>query len=104
MAKAELVILHGGAGSVINAIRAGQVPVIVPRRAEFGEHINNHQVEFARQLAQQERVVLVEDLSELQHAMLKAKGLRDHRIKGDALSPLVVAIKEILRRQSTQDS
>jgi UDP-N-acetylglucosamine transferase subunit ALG13 len=104
IAKAELVILHGGAGSVINAIRAGQVPVIVPRRAEFAEHINDHQVEFARQLAQQERVVLVENLSELQYAMPRAKGLRNQRTKGDAIPPLVAAIKELLRSQATQDS
>jgi len=104
MAKAELVILHGGAGSVINAIRAGQVPVIVPRRAEFAEHINNHQVEFAQQLAKQGRVVLVENRGELQLAVTKAKGLRNQRTKGDAISPLVVAIKELLRSQATQDS
>ena len=104
MAKAELVILHGGAGSVINAIRAGKVPVIVPRRAEFAEHINNHQVEFAQLLAKQGRVVLVENPGELQLAVTRAKGLRNQRTKGDAMPPLVVAIKELLRSQVTQDS
>ena len=104
MAKAELVILHGGAGSVINAIRAGQVPIIVPRRAEFAEHINDHQVEFAQQLAKQGRVVLVENPSELPLAVPKAKGLRNQRTKGDVLPPLVVTIKELLRSQAAQDS
>ena len=104
MAKAELVILHGGAGSVINAIRAGQVPIIVPRRAEFAEHINDHQVEFAQQLAKEGRVVLVENPSELPLAVPKAKGLRNQRTTGNAMPPLVVAIKELLRSQATQDS
>lgn len=57
----KLLILHAGAGSVLNAVRAGKIPVVVPRSPEFGEHVDWHQLEFARTLAEAGRVVLAED-------------------------------------------
>lgn len=57
---AELLILHAGAGSVIHAIEAGKRPVVMPRRADLGEHVNNHQIEFARALAEAGKVVVAD--------------------------------------------
>lgn len=45
--NAKLLICHAGAGAVINAIRSGNIPLIMPRRAGFGEHIDDHQLELA---------------------------------------------------------
>jgi len=72
LAKATLVVMHAGAGSIIHAIRTGKVPVVVPRRAEYGEHIDNHQFEFAQSLATEGRVVVVEDITNLELAAKEA--------------------------------
>ena len=47
MEAADVVIGHAGAGTLSLALRAGRVPVFVPRRADFGEQIDDHQVELA---------------------------------------------------------
>ncbi|MGI9612347.1 MAG: glycosyltransferase [Acidimicrobiales bacterium] len=44
---ADVVVSHAGSGSLALALRAGKVPVFVPRRAEFDEQIDDHQVELA---------------------------------------------------------
>ena len=75
--QAELVILHAGAGSVINAIQMNKVPVIMPRRMEYGEHVNDHQVELALTLAKTKKVVIAENSEELKQAVLKAIKLQD---------------------------
>lgn len=46
--KADVVITHAGAGSLVNCLDNGHVPVYVPRRGERGEHVDDHQVELAR--------------------------------------------------------
>ncbi|MGI9594966.1 MAG: glycosyltransferase [Acidimicrobiales bacterium] len=46
--QADVVISHAGAGSLSVALQAGRIPVFVPRRAPFGEQIDDHQVELAR--------------------------------------------------------
>ncbi|MGH1493188.1 MAG: glycosyltransferase [Acidimicrobiales bacterium] len=48
IADADVVISHAGAGSLSLVLQAGKVPVFVPRRAEFDEQIDDHQVELAQ--------------------------------------------------------
>ncbi|MDA8226454.1 MAG: glycosyltransferase [Desulfitobacterium hafniense] len=47
VAKARIVITHGGPASFIMPLRIGKTPIVVPRQLKFNEHVNNHQVEFA---------------------------------------------------------
>ena len=37
MREADVVVCHAGAGSILCALRAGHVPVVVPRLKRFGE-------------------------------------------------------------------
>jgi UDP-N-acetylglucosamine transferase subunit ALG13 len=62
---ADLLILHAGAGSALHAIRAGKVPVLVPRLHSQGEHIDDHQMEFALELERTGKAVVVRDASQL---------------------------------------
>ena len=71
--NSELLIMHAGAGSLINAIKAGKVPVIVPRRKHLNEHIDDHQLEFAEALANEDKAVLVIHDSDLLNGVEQAK-------------------------------
>ncbi len=46
--QARIVITHGGPSSFIMPLQIGKVPIVVPRKKEFGEHVNDHQVEFVK--------------------------------------------------------
>jgi beta-1,4-N-acetylglucosaminyltransferase len=48
---ADFVITHAGVGSVMTAVRLGKVPIVVPRRQDQGEVINDHQFELAAELS-----------------------------------------------------
>jgi UDP-N-acetylglucosamine transferase subunit ALG13 len=48
--RADLVIAHAGIGSCLAALDAGKCPVLLPRRAELGEHVDNHQRLIAAEL------------------------------------------------------
>ncbi len=50
MAESDVVITHAGIGSAISALTAGKRPVFVPRRKQFKEHIDDHQVLIACEL------------------------------------------------------
>ena len=52
MEAADVVVTHGGPSSFIEAMAAGKVPVVVPRRAQYGEHVNDHQVDFVHEVAE----------------------------------------------------
>lgn len=43
--RAEIVVCHGGTGSLVTALREGCHVIAMPRLAELGEHYDNHQAE-----------------------------------------------------------
>lgn len=76
MEEADVVITHGGPSSFIEAMAAGKVPVVVPRRIEFGEHVNDHQVAFVREVAERRGgIVPVYDIDGLASAIEEARRL-----------------------------
>lgn len=63
---ARIVITHGGPASFIMPLQIGKTPIVVPRQHRFGEHVNDHQVEFARNVAERIGTIIpVEDISRL---------------------------------------
>ena len=60
------VITHGGPASFIMPLQIGKTPIVVPRQHQFNEHVNDHQVEFARNVAQRMGTIIpVEDINTL---------------------------------------
>lgn len=58
---AEIVVTHGGSGVISQALRAGRVPLVLPRRGSHGEHFDDHQVGMTRRLAEHGLVVSLDD-------------------------------------------
>jgi UDP-N-acetylglucosamine--N-acetylmuramyl-(pentapeptide) pyrophosphoryl-undecaprenol N-acetylglucosamine transferase len=50
MRDADLVIAHAGVGSALSALEAGRQPLLIPRRAAHGEHVDDHQEQVAAEL------------------------------------------------------
>jgi UDP-N-acetylglucosamine--N-acetylmuramyl-(pentapeptide) pyrophosphoryl-undecaprenol N-acetylglucosamine transferase len=72
MERAEHVVSHAGAGTILCASGVGQVPIVFPRLQRFGETVDDHQVELARRLAEDGRLVVVESAPELLAAVASA--------------------------------
>ena len=49
MEKANIVITHGGTGAIIGAVKKGKKVIAVPRRAKYGEHVDDHQLQLIKQ-------------------------------------------------------
>jgi UDP-N-acetylglucosamine transferase subunit ALG13 len=65
----NIFISHGGGGSVFAALRFGIKPIVVPRLSSFNEIVDDHQVDFTRELAKKGLVYPVYDISDLQAAV-----------------------------------
>lgn len=70
VADARIVITHGGPASFIMPLQIGKTPIVVPRQYKYGEHVNDHQVEFARNVSERMgTIILVEDISQLENSI-----------------------------------
>ena len=65
MREADLVVAHAGMGSILTALGLQKPIVVMPRRAELGEHRNDHQMATARWLAKYPGVHVVWNEQEL---------------------------------------
>lgn len=66
VADARIVITHGGPASFIMPLQIGKTPIVVPRQYRYGEHVNDHQVEFARNVSERMGTIIdVEDIDML---------------------------------------
>lgn len=60
MQAADVVVAHAGVGSAFDALDAGRLPILVPRRPAHGEHVDDHQAEVARWLTDRGLALTVE--------------------------------------------
>lgn len=72
VADARIVITHGGPASFIMPLQIGKTPIVVPRQRQFNEHVNDHQVEFARSVSERLGTIIeVEDIETLGEIIAK---------------------------------
>jgi UDP-N-acetylglucosamine transferase subunit ALG13 len=73
---ADVIVCHGGPASIAEAWRRGQLPIVVPRMPQLGEHVDDHQVDFCRKVAELGRVRLAQAPADF--AALLDEAARDH--------------------------
>ena len=98
---ADIVVCHGGTGSLITALREGCRVVAVPRRASYGEHYDDHQLEITRAFAQRGLVSMAETPEELTLALKQARA-REPVIATSDPSELIEHLTGLIARWTTR--
>lgn len=57
--NADIVITHGGPSSFMMPLQMGKIPIVVPRQKKYGEHVNDHQVEFVNAVNNRYKNIIV---------------------------------------------
>ena len=71
--KADLVITHGGVGSIISSLKKGKKVIAVPRLHEYQEHVNNHQKEIIETFNKKGYIIGIQDVNQLEEVIEKSK-------------------------------
>ena len=87
LSAADLIVCHAGMGTVLTALTAGTPAVVMPRRADLGEHRNDHQLDTAAWMRELPGVTVVETDDELA-AALAAHLAGDRPAAGEAAEVL----------------
>ena len=53
-----VIIIHGGAGSIINALNLKKKPIVMARLKKYNEHVNNHQVDLVKFLCSKKKIFI----------------------------------------------
>ena len=61
ISKADIIISHGGVGTIFSAIKKGKKVIAIPRLENYGEHINDHQIEICEELEKEGYILYYKD-------------------------------------------
>lgn len=64
--SADIVITHGGTGSIMLVLYNGKIPVVMPRQGTYNEHIDDHQVRFCEKMESKGKILAVYEADKLE--------------------------------------
>ena len=76
LAKADILITHGGVGTIMTALQQGKTILAAARLQEYGEHVNNHQIQLLSAFEEQGYLIYMKDLSDIAPYLRQASGFR----------------------------
>jgi UDP-N-acetylglucosamine transferase subunit ALG13 len=95
--RAEVVVAHAGMGTLLEALELGKPIIVMPRRAQHGEHRNDHQLATAERFCGRRGIRVVHDGEELErvlddlHNVIPAGRIREH-----ASGDLIRSVREFI--------
>lgn len=93
--KADIVVCHGGTGSLVTALREGCRVIAMPRSAARGEHYDDHQTEITSAFAARGLIWVAEDAQQLEGALRAARS-RDPISATTAPDELIAFLQDLL--------
>lgn len=73
MEQCDILITHGGVGTMIEAVRKGKKTIAVPRLARYKEHVDDHQLQVMREFHAMHLVYACPDVEKLPQALNRVK-------------------------------
>ena len=79
----DLLITHGGVGSILEGIKQNKKIIAVPRKKEYKEHTNNHQLQILKEFASLSYIIAIEDVKDLSKALEQSKTFKPKPFKSN---------------------
>lgn len=71
--RADLVITHGGVGSIINSIEKNKKVIAIPRLKKYSEHVNDHQLDIIKSFDELGYIIGLNGVEEFEEALKKVQ-------------------------------
>ena len=81
--EADLIITHGGVGSIITAIKLGKKVIACPRLKQYKEHTNDHQIQIIDTFTKANYIIGMNDVSELEEKLKQIKQFEPKKVEFD---------------------
>ena len=83
MAECDLLITHGGIGSIISGLKNGKKVIACPRLAKYNEHINDHQLQIVERFAESGYILAYYENDNLKDILEKVKKFKPNKYKSN---------------------
>lgn len=81
--EADLIITHGGVGSILSNLQIDKKVIAVPRLEEYGEHTNNHQIQIVNEFFNTGYILKADNPSDLEKVIKEVKAFTPVKYKSN---------------------
>ena len=78
---ADLIITHGGVGTILEGLKNNKKIIGCARLEQYGEHVNNHQVQLLERFSEDGYIIYAEDLDKFDEYYKKVKNFKPKKYK-----------------------
>lgn len=71
--KSDLIITHGGTGSIVEPLKKGKKIIACPRLKKYGEHVDDHQQELVGVFVDEDYILLLNENDDLNDKIEESK-------------------------------
>lgn len=83
MKKADLIITHGGVGSIMSSLKLNKKVIAVARLCKYHEVVNDHQIQIIENFDDAGYIIGVTDMNDLDKALKKVKNFKPKKYKSN---------------------
>lgn len=96
MDRCDIVITHGGTGVIIGAVKKNKKVIAVPRLKEYGEHVDDHQLQLLHQFDDLKLICACYDLKDLEQCYINLPQMKFHSYVSNT-NVIIKSIEEYLQ-------
>lgn len=83
IANCDLLITHGGVGSILTGLEHGKKVIAVPRLSKYKEHTNDHQVQIVEEFAHRGYLVALKSMDTLPKTLKRVEKFKPKRYESN---------------------
>lgn len=93
--KADIIITHGGTGSIVGPLKKHKKIIAVPRLNKYGEHVDDHQIQIVDMFADVGYIMKYDDGDDLEKIISEIKKKKMVVFKSNTDNFIKKLVKEI---------
>ena len=97
IAECDLLITHGGVGSIVDALKKDKKVIAAARLYKYGEHVNDHQLQIIKNFGDAGYIIPLDDFDALDEALKKAKKFKPNKYKSNTEN-MINLVEELINK------
>ena len=83
ISDADLIITHGGVGSILDSLKKNKKVIAVPRLKKYEEHANDHQLQIIEDFSKKGCIIGCKEVKDLEQALKKVDSFVPQKYKSN---------------------
>ncbi len=83
ISKCDLLITHGGVGSIITGLQNNKKVIVAPRLSKYNEHMNDHQIQITENFTRMKYILPLYENDDLGKVLKQAEKFKPNKYKSN---------------------